>query len=173
MKYKFLLVPLFSIALPFLAHADQIEVNSTGITFDGPADFIELSDEMISRKWPTNQAPQWAVGTENGTTTIAYDLKPHDISNAPFDQLLGQFEDLFDRMIPGIEWIESEVITIEGKEWIFMEMTSNAVDTDIHNIMLATSYESEMLVFNFNSTVEEFSKYEAELRESIETIRLP
>ena len=33
------------------------------------------------------------------------------------------------------------------------------MDTDIYNIMLVTSYGQEMLMFNFNSTKEDFSIY--------------
>jgi hypothetical protein len=50
-------------------------------------------------------------------------------------------------------------------------MTSEAKDTDIHNIMLMTPQQSGFLVFNFNSTREEFPAVEAELRKAIESIR--
>jgi len=51
-------------------------------------------------------------------------------------------------------------------------MTTNAVDTDIYNIMLFTCYKGKMLIFNFNSTREEFKKYEKDLRKSIRTIKI-
>ena len=54
-----------------------------------------------------------------------------------------------------------------------MEMTSNAVDTDIHNIMMLTGIDGKMLVFNFNSTREDFPRYEEELRKSLNSIELP
>ena len=54
-----------------------------------------------------------------------------------------------------------------------MEMTSNAVDTDIYNIMLLTGVEEKMLVFNFNSTKKDFPKYEAALRKSLNSVKLP
>ena len=173
MKTTILIASIIMATLPTLSIADEISITDTGITFDAPADFIKLSDDLISKKWPSNRAPAWAVSTETGSTTIAYDLKPNDISNAPFDQLLSTFETMFERVIPGIEWIDRKVIEIDDKEWIFLEMTSSAIDTDIHNIMLATSYGADMLVFNFNSTVEEFASYEAELRKSIDSIELP
>lgn len=51
-------------------------------------------------------------------------------------------------------------------------MTSSAVDTDIHNIMLITGIGEEMLVFNFNSTREEFPQVEKALRASIDSIKV-
>jgi len=172
MKFRILTAGFLALILPFSTYADQIEIESTGITFDSPADFTVYTEELISKKWPSNQAPKWAVGNETGSTTIAYDIKPSDISQAPLDEVLKSFEQLLERMVPGLEWIEKDVITIEGKEWIFLEMTSNAVDADIYNIMLVTSYEQEMLIFNFNSTVADFSQYETELRNSIKSIQL-
>jgi len=53
-----------------------------------------------------------------------------------------------------------------------MEMTSRAIDQDIHNIVLITSHKGKMLMFNFNSTKNEFPKMESILRDSINTITL-
>jgi len=86
--------------------------------------------------------------------------------------VLEYFKSTFDRVVPSIEWKKSEVIELSGKQWVLMEMTSSAVDTDIHNIMLVTGVEKEMLIFNFNSTKEDFKLHEALLRESVDSIRV-
>lgn len=171
----------FKKLIPFLViacsagwvNADEVQIADTGITFEAPEGFEVLGDEVIAAKWPSSQKPKWVVGNEGATTTIAYDLKPNDISAAPMDALLEQFEGLFERMVPGVEWIETDVIELDDREWVFLEFTSNAVDTDIHNIMLATSHGKEMLVFNFNSTKEEFDQYSEELRTSVQSIDIP
>ncbi len=85
---------------------------------------------------------------------------------------MGSFEKTFSRMIPGIEWKEKRILNLADREWIFLEMTSNAIDTDIYNILLVTNYGKEMLVFNFNSTKEDFPKYEKLLRQSVESIKI-
>lgn len=172
MKLKLMTAGFLALVLPVFAHADLVQIESTGISFEAPADFMVYNEEQISQKWPNERAPKWAVGNENGRTTIAYDIKPHDISDAPLEKVKESFEQIFERMVPGLEWIERKVITLNNKEWIFFEMKSNAIDTDIHNIMLTTSYGKEMLVFNFNSTVEEFPAYEEELRNSISSIQI-
>ena len=76
-------------------------------------------------------------------------------------------ENLFERMVPGIEWKKNEIIEQSGQKWLLMEMTSRAIDTDIYNIMLATGYQGKMLEFSFNSTKEDFSKFENSLRASL------
>ncbi len=164
---------LIMIALTSVCLAKEITVADSGITFDAPDEFVPLPQEIIDAKWPSSRAPRWVIGNASGATTIAYDIKPNDISAAPLSGLMNSFKTVFDRVVPGIEWIKREVIDISGKKWIYLEMTSNAIDTDIHNIMLVTSYGKDMLIFNFNSTKEEFSQYESELRDSVNTIKLP
>ena len=76
-------------------------------------------------------------------------------------------------MIPGIQWKKNEIIEHSGQKWLLMEMTSNAIDTNIYNMLLLTGHEGKMLVFNFNSTKEDFPKYEAALRKSLKSVTIP
>ncbi|MEM7358935.1 MAG: hypothetical protein AAF431_07555 [Pseudomonadota bacterium] len=152
--------------------AKQISLPNSGVSFIAPDEFAPLSKEIMEIKWPSSRAPAWAIGNSSGSTTIAYDIKPNDISGAPLSEVMDSSEQLFDRMIPGIEWKERRILNLADQEWIFFEMTSNALDTDIYNIMLVSSYGKEMIVFNFNSTKEDFPKYEKQLRKSIESIKV-
>ena len=170
---KYLLSIIILIILPSVSLAKEISLPETGITFIAPDEFKPLPQKIIDIKWPSKRAPKWVIGNKDATTTIAYDLKPNDISQAPLPALIGSFENVFNRVVPGIKWKKKEIIKLSGQQWIYLEMTSNAIDTDIHNIMLVTSYKKRMLVFNFNSTKQDFAKYEAILRKSIETIKLP
>ncbi len=156
-----------------LAFADPIKVGDTEITFEPPEGFKEVSQEIIDLKWPTNRAPKFVIGDESASTTVAYDLKPHQIPQDKLGDVQKSFTQLFERMVPGINWKKNEIIEHSGQKWIFMEMTSSAIDTDIYNIMFLTGFGDEMLVFNFNSTKENFAKYEASLRASLKSIKLP
>ena len=171
MKPLFLLFHLFIIT--FTLHANPIKVGETEVTFVAPEGFKPLGKELIALKWPTNRAPAYVVGTLTGSTTIAYDLKPNKIPQKDLPEVQKSFTKLFSRIIPGIKWKKNEIIELSGQKWIMLEMTSNAVDTDIHNIMLVTGYKGKMLIFNFNSTKEDFPKHEAKLRKSLKSITLP
>ncbi|NIP94170.1 MAG: hypothetical protein GWO24_12230 [Akkermansiaceae bacterium] len=61
---------------------------------------------------------------------------------------------------------------LAGRKWIYFEMTSTAVDTNIHNMTLMTGFEGQMLVFNFNSTREAFPRVEKALRKSMNSITI-
>lgn len=156
-----------------IASANPIKVGDTEVTFEPPAGFKAIPQKIIDLKWPTNRAPKFVVGNESASTTVAYDLKPHVIPQNKLGELQKKFTQLFERMIPGLDWKKNEIIEHSGRKWLFMEMTSFAVDTDIYNIMMITGYDNRMLVFNFNSTKEDFPKFEKALRKSLASIKIP
>ncbi len=168
-----IVLSLIMIILSSASIAKEFSISDSGISFVAPDEFQPLSQDLIDIKWPQKRAPKWVVGNESGSTTIAYDIKPNDISAARMPELMNYFKTTFDRVIPGIEWKKREIIELSGKTWVYLEMTSNAINADIYNIMLLTSYGKEMLIFNFNSTKEDFPKYESALRASVQTIQLP
>lgn len=172
MKKQVLAFALSALVSPAL-FAGTVAVGDSGVTFEAPEGFEPLSAEMMAVKWPTNRAPAYAVGTATGATTVAYDVKPNPLPQAALPEAQKSFTQVFDRIIPGIVWKKNEIVSHAGQQWLFMEMSSHAVDADIHNIMLVTGVDGRMVVFNFNSTRKEFPQYEAALRKSIDSIRLP
>ena len=120
-----------------------MEIPETTVSFEPPAGFTALTREEIAAKYPRGSGPGFVVGNQARTTSI-----------------------------PGLVWKERKLIGMGGQRWVFLEMTSTAVDTDIHNIMVITPHAGKLLMFNFNSTREEFADVEASLRRSIESITL-
>ncbi len=150
----------------------MVTLDGGAISFEAPEGFKPLPQEIIDLKYPSSRAPKQVIGNESAATTIAYDLKPNDIPQEKIDEAREAFSQMFPKMIPGLEWKENKVITIDGRKWGYLEMTTSAVDTDIYNIMLFTGYKGQMLVFNFNSTKAEFPKYESALREAVDSIKV-
>ena len=152
------------------APADLVKLDGGKVTFEAPEGFKKLAQDVIDKKWPSKRGPAFVVGNEAATTTIAYDIKPFKVPADELPKVQKSFTDQFSRIIPGIAWKKNKIIKLAGRNWIYLEMTSNAVDTDIYNMMLVTGYEGKMLVFNFNSTKEEFPQYEKRLRKSLNSI---
>lgn len=147
-------------------------IESAGVSFDAPSGFTLLSEAEIEAKFPARQAPTFVVGNERRTTTIAFDLKPQKITKEQLPEIKAAFEQMFERIIPGLQWKKRDFLEMQGQQWLQLELTSQAIDTDIYNIMLVTPWRGEMLVFNFNSTREEFPKVEDKLRASLSSIAL-
>lgn len=154
------------------AHATTFPVPGAGVSFDAPDGFTALSKDEIAIKFPSSRAPSGVIGNARRTTTIAFELKRDKLTPEQLGEAKEAFERLFERIIPGLEWKARKIVQLQGQRWIQLEMSSRAVDTDIHNIMLVTSRYGRMLIFNFNSTKSEFPAVEGALRQSIQSIRV-
>jgi hypothetical protein len=152
--------------------AAEVSIPGSTVSFQAPEGFTELTKTEIQSKWLRGSPPLYAIGNPRRTTTVAYDIKNHKIPESELEEALNAFEKMFNRVIPGISWKKKEVVVIKGKRWMHLEMTSFAMDTDVYNIILCTPYEGKLLIFNFNSTKEDFPQLQAELRKSIESITL-
>lgn len=158
--------------LPGIALAETFAVDGAACRFEAPRGFTPLTKEEIAAKFPSMRAPVSVVGNARRTTTVAYELKPDRLTLAQLPEAKQAFEQIFERVVPGLRWTKRELVTMQGQSWIHFEFTSRAIDTDIHNIMLATSRAGRMLVFNYNATAADFEAVEADLRASILSIRL-
>jgi hypothetical protein len=165
-----------TIVVPLQVRAETVSFD--GVSFDAPEGFRPLTREEIAIKYPRAGAPDFVLGNIDpkgnidATTSIAYGFREIPIREDQLDDAKNDIEKTFEKMIPGLQWNERKLIEINDKRWIYLELSSAAIGTDIHNIILATSYQGKLLVFNFNSTKEEFPSVEAALRKSIASITL-
>lgn len=152
--------------------AEAVQVADSKASFEPPPGFGPVPQAIIDAKWPSKRAPRFVVGNERATTTVAYDLKPNTVPQDKLPEVQKAFTGLIERVVPGLRWVRNEIIEQAGQRWLYLELTSTAVDTDIHNMMLITGLGDQMLVFNFNSTKEEFPKLEIALRASMRSIAI-
>ena len=160
------------VLLTSLAPAMEVTFDGGSVSFVVPDDFTELTTEEITAKYPAANAPKNVVGNKGRTTSIAYQLQEQKVKLSNLPDVKKAFTQVFDRVIPGIQWKQNALVDFAGQKWLLMEMTSQAIDQDIHNIVLITSHKGKMLMFNFNSTKTEFPKVQKALRDSIKSITL-
>lgn len=143
------------------------------VAFVLPEGFTRMTDEMADKKYPRGNRPKYIYADAKTTTSVAVELAK-DAQVAP--EQLGDFrafmENTFSRMVPGARWLKKDYLTIANTKWARLELMGNAIDTEIHNIVLITVLDKKPLIFNFNSTQEEFPKLEKELLKSIGSIRV-
>lgn len=150
-------------------HQDKVTFADGRVTFERPAGFTALSAEWLALKYPHPGAPREAIGNAKRTTSIAYDLldqkAPSDDLNVLRRALVESFVQL-----PKLRWLASDIRRVGSRDFAYLEFTSAASDQDLHNIVLLSVLESRLLIFNFNSTVEEFPRVQRDLRASMATI---
>jgi hypothetical protein len=154
------------------ACAAPVSVPGAAARFHAPDGYTSLSQTEISIKYPASRAPANVVGNARRTTTIAFELKQEKLEPEHLPEAKAVFEQFFERIVPGLVWRQRKTVRLDGQNWIYLEFSSDAVDTDIHNIVLLTSRFGRLLLFNFNSTKAEFPLVESALRGSIQSIDL-
>lgn len=152
--------------------AKDVQIPGTKIWFTAPDGFTQLSQEELDLKFPSKSGPRHAIGNERRTTTVAYDTRDVAVTEQLLEQQLDDINTTLGRAIPGFVSVAREMRSLNGQKWAYLEMTSTAIDADIHNIVLMTAHGGRMVVLNFNSTKTDFVTMEAPLRSSIESLAL-
>lgn len=154
------------------AQATDVTSEDGKISFTVPDDFAPLNDEERSAKYPAGNAPRYLVGNATRTTNIAYDIKSSKIEYHDLLEFQSILTESFARAVPNVQFVMNDIRTMNGRQWIYIELTSAAYEADIHNIILVTPYKDDLLMFTFASTKKEFPLLKDALRASIKSIRI-
>ena len=169
----FVLLSILSGARADAQVEERTQLKDGRVSFVLPAGFKPMSKEDINVKFGRNgeaYAPAFAYANERQNVTVAVGFAGSGLEAAQLDELKKFLEAHFDRNLPGIEWIEREIITRNGTRWIHLHLKAAAIDTGIVNDMYATVFDGQMLFFNFNSTIAQHENYKESLRKSALTI---
>ncbi len=149
---------------------DRVSLGDGRVSFVPPAGFKAWTKEQIRAKYFRGNPPQYVFANETGAVTVAVTFSPGKVAPEQLSEFKTAMEQMLPRMIPGLKWVSREFVTINGRKWLHLEMTSHAIDTDIHNHMYATSLDGKALFFGFNSTVKNYPKMKVGLLNSAQTI---
>ena len=149
---------------------ERVSLGDGRVSFVPPAGFKAWTKEQIGAKYLRGNPPQYVFANETGAVTVAVTFSPSKVAPEQLPEFKTALEQMLPRMIPGLQWIAREFVTINGRKWLHLEMTSHALDTDIHNHVCATSFAGKALIFGFNSTIENYPKMKEGLLNSAQTI---
>jgi len=139
-------------------------------TFLPPIGFQVMAAEGIRIKYPNGNAPQYVVTSESTETTIAVDTR---YRNLPQSELKAWSNELESSIKKVAQIRSNKIVQLAGQKWVQIEFISDAIGSKIYNILLTTGLKGkQMVVFNFNSSLKEFKRYEPDLRKSIQSITL-
>ena len=169
-----LLAVLSSAKVHAQATEERVQFKEGRVSFVPPAGFKPMSKEDINFKFGRNgaaYAPDFAYSAnERHNVSVAFGAKGKGLPPISLDELKKMMEAQLESSIPGLEWIEREIVTLNGTRWIRLHLKSAAVDTGIINDMYFTVFDGQLLLFNFNSTIAQYDNYKESLRKSAETI---
>ncbi len=142
------------------------------VSFEPPPGFRPMTEEMIRFKFPRGNPPTHVYANEKLNVSVAITFSPQPLSPTQLPELKSAMEQTLPRMVPGLKWLAREIVEINGTRWVHFELTSHAIDTDIHNHMYMTSFDGKLFGFNFNSTIAQYERYRESLTRSRNSIRV-
>lgn len=150
----------------------RVKLGDGRVSFVPPAGFRRLTAEEVASKYVRGNPPQYVFADEALTTSVAVTFSDARISPEQLAEYRLAMESMLPRMIPGLRWVAREFVEIGGRRWLHLELTSHAVDTDIHNHIYSTSFDGKALNFGFNSTTGQYPKVKEALEKSARSIEL-
>ena len=169
---RFLLAAGALMAFAGWLHAEPVSLKDGAIAFDTPPGFRQLSAAEIATKFPARNPPAVVYGNNDNTVTVAVTFSTSKVAPSQLEALKTSMEQVLPRAIPNLVWVNREIVNANDRQWVHLEMKSSAIDTDIHNNMYLTSYQGQMLGFNFNATTSNFPTNQKALHESFRSIRI-
>jgi len=155
---------------------ERVQYKDGRVSFVLPAGFKPMSKEDINFKFGRNgaaYAPDFAYSAnERHNVAVAFGAKGKGLPPIALEELKKMMEKQLESGIPGLEWIEREIVTLNGTRWIRLHLKSAAIDTGVINDMYFTTFDGQLLLFNFNSTVAQYENYKEALRKSAQTITI-
>lgn len=122
-----------------------------------PTDFNIMSEEAISKKYPTGNAPSLVYTNERGTINIAFILNDVAMGNEEIEEYTKAMESIYSQYANdiNINFFERENHKIGEMKFI-----SPASDTNIYNHIIAFSADGKLRLVNFNCTEELRAEWE-------------
>lgn len=124
------------------------------VTLLAPEGFGPMSAELLKVKYPTQRPPTEVLSNERGTVNIAFGHTPNAITPAQIRIAYPAIEQQIKSMYPAARWNRSEVVQRGDRAYIVFDFWSPAIDTEVRNIMVATSVDNRFLLVSFNVTKE-------------------
>jgi hypothetical protein len=107
---------------------------------------------MIAGKYPGPHAPTIVFANAEGSVSIAIN---HTENRITLEQIPGGLDTMvegFKTLHPKAQWFRKEATKINGRNAIVFDLRTQAVDTEVRNVMLGTSLEDRFLIVTFNCT---------------------
>ncbi len=153
----------------------DIQTPSGVLRLDAPAGYSALdADERQAKFGRHGRRPLAAWGNPSRSSTVAVTwsrMAQKPLTSEQLPALKASLESTLPKLTPGLQMLDSSIVTIAGRRWVRMESTAPAVDTGIRNLMYLTDLGGHMVGVNYNATDAAYPGQEAGFRASAGTLQ--
>ena len=136
-----------------------------------PQAFKVMTPQMIAIKYPTKVGMEYdAYTNQDGNINIAFEHMPNQGGEKDLPELQSVMSSQFGQ--PNIKVLRNEIIKINGKDFMVLEMITPAPDGPIYNLMFVTSLNNRYLMGNFNCTIDYQKEWQPIANEILQSIEV-
>jgi hypothetical protein len=150
--------------------AGPVPLKQVGLKFTPPPGFSQWSRKQVFSKFPAAQPPRYVFAPDTrGRVSIAFTSEKVP-AGTDLPKLKTMLEEAYSHL-PGIKWLLRETLDLNSRKWIHLEFISRAVDTNIHNDLVAmVRPNGDYVGVNFNAVTAEWDRNKAALVKSRSTL---
>jgi len=148
------------------------KVLSSKVEIFVPIDFVKIDTKEVARTFPDpKRRPDIIFKNTEGSVNISFQ---HTLKRASISEMPGILEQLTSRYRsnPAIEFIDSHIESINGKEYVILEFISQSKINKIYNLMLVTSLEDTVMMSAFTCGMSVINEWKGTGNRIIRTIRI-
>lgn len=141
------------------AAAADIATPSGMLSLEVPAGYTELTAEELQSKFGRHgRVPLKAYGNARRSSTVAvtWSQMKQPLTEERLPELKAAMEGMLPRLTPGLEFKNSQMVTVGERAWVLLDSTAPAVDTEVRNLMYLTDLGGHMVAVNYNATLADY-----------------
>ena len=153
-------------------HAADIHTPSGTLRLDVPEGYTELSAQEIDQKFGRfGRKPMKVFGNASRASTVSVTWSKQPLTQAALPEFKEMMEEMLPKLTPGVVFNDKQMRAIGGRQWIYLDTTVPAADTDIRNLMYMSDLGGHMIGVNFNATVKEFPSQKGGFEAAAQTLK--
>ncbi len=150
----------------------EIVVSDFKFTMLLPKDFQEMEKEKAKLKYPSEFRPQVILTNKEGTINLTFSRQNELLFDEQVEELRDAIKDIIMKDYNNTAIIESDIIKIEEKPVAYFDFISNAIDSNVYNVIFVFSLKFRVLQGAFNCLEEDMEYWKEVFKQMISTIKI-
>ena len=114
-----------------------------------PSEFELMEPELAELKYPGDKRPDIIFSNEEGAINISFSLTPDKLTNEDIEEAMVFLQTWIAKLNPACEIISSNIFEEDIRIGYF-DHISNAIDSEIYNLVFLFSLEGQFILGTFN-----------------------
>jgi hypothetical protein len=147
------------------------------VFFDGkmamklPREFTDMPKDLAKLKYPAEQRPQIIKSNQDGSINITVSIYPQKLKQEEILECISGIKAVIERMNPANIFFDLKVEENEALTVGYFDFKSNAIDSDLYNIMFVTPIAGNAMLGTFNCRLSEREDWKEVVLQMIMSIK--